>query len=107
MSDEKNILFDKIVNEDFETSLLLERDKEVRRMLHFNKLSSTEPFNKAFDKALKHYLRRNWEKALKYFDKCLVMKPSDGPAQSIRKFITESNLDPDSVNYQGWRDLVE
>ena len=107
VSDEKNILFDKLVNEDFDTCLLLERDKEVRRMLHFNKLSSTEPFNKAFDKALKHYLKGSWVKAQKYFAKCLVMKPNDGPCLSIQKFMTSAKLDPTAVNYQGHRDLVE
>jgi len=41
-------------------------------MLHFNKLSSTEPFMKVYDKAIKHYHKTwNWVKANKYFEKCL------------------------------------
>lgn len=76
-------------------------------MLHFNKLSSTEPFNKAFDKAIKYYLKPNWQKASKYFDKCLVMKPADGPSKSLRDFISGANNDPKVVNFKGYRDLVE
>ncbi len=106
VNEEKRILFDKIVNEDFETSLLLERDKEVRRLLHFNKLSSTEPFNRAFDKAIKYYVHRKWEKANKYFDKCLVMKPTDGPAKVLKDFINEYDLDPVKARFEGHRPLV-
>jgi len=76
-------------------------------MLHFNKLSSTEPFNKAYDKAMKHYLKKNWQKAYKYFEKCLVMKPNDGPCKANVEFIKHHNLDPESCNYQGYRHLEE
>jgi len=70
-------------------------------MLHFNKLSSTEPFNIAYDKAMKNYLRRDWVKANKYFEKCLVMKPNDGPCKANAELIRANNLDPDSCNYKG------
>ena len=84
---EKKILFEKLINEEFETSLLLERDKEVRRMLHFNKLSSTEPFTLSYEKAIKSYVKGSWKKASKYFSKCLVMRPNDGPSIAINNFI--------------------
>jgi outer membrane protein assembly factor BamD (BamD/ComL family) len=71
-------------------------------MLHFNKLSSTEPFNKAYDKAMTHYLKSNWNKAHKYFEKCLVMKPNDGPCTSNIEFIKEHNLDPEACGYKGY-----
>jgi len=103
VGEEKQVLFDKICNDNFDTSLLLERDKEVRRMLHFNKLSSTEPFMKAYDKAIKHYHKtRNWQKAYKYFEKCLVMKPNDGPSAANCEFLRLNNNDSVACNYPGY-----
>ena len=99
VNEEKQILFSKLLNEEFDTSLLLERDKEVRRMLHFNKLASTEPFNKAYDKAIKYYTKGNWQKAAKYYDKCLVMKPADGPCKSVKQFIAENKYDAQAFGY--------
>ena len=103
VAQEKSILFEKLVNEEFETSLLLERDKEVRRMLHFNKLSSTEPFIFSFEKAMKCYIRGSWKKANKYFEKCLVMKPNDGPSLALNKYITDRDFDSVKVNWKGHR----
>lgn len=68
-------------------------------MLHFNKLSSQEPFNKAYDKALKYYLKGHWPKAIKYFDKCLVMKPNDGPSKVLKEYIVSTNIDPKACNF--------
>ena len=80
----------------------------MRRMLHFNKLSSTEPFMKAYDKAIKHYHKTwNWVKANKYFEKCLVMKPNDGPSKANCEFLWHANLDPIASNYPGYWHLEE
>lgn len=68
-SNEKNILFSKILNEEITTSILLDKDKEVRRLLHFHKMSSREPFVKNYSRAFKNYLKGNWEKSHEYFEK--------------------------------------
>ena len=66
---EKNILFTKILNEEITTTELLDKDKEVRRLLHFHKMSSWEPFKKNYNRAFKNYLKGNWPKAHEYFGK--------------------------------------
>ena len=66
---EKKVLFNKILNEEITTTELLDKDKEVRRLLHFSKLASWEPFIKNYNRAFNSYLKGNWEKAHEYFTK--------------------------------------
>lgn len=69
VAQEKNILFSKILTEEINTATLLTRDKEVRRLLHFHKMSSREPFIKNYRKGFKNYLRGEWDKSHEYFRK--------------------------------------
>ena len=69
VNQEKTKLFSKILNEEIDTTLLLQKDKEVRRLLHFHNMSSREPFIKNYKKAFKNYLKGDWEKSHEYFIK--------------------------------------
>lgn len=104
---EKNILFTKILNEEITTTELLDKDKEVRRLLHFHKMSSWEPFKKNYNRAFKNYLKGNWPKAHEYFGKWLLINPYDGPAKVIDEYIAENNFDSASVEWKGFRILTE
>lgn len=102
--DEKNILFAKILNEEITTTQLLEKDKEVRRMLHFHNMSSREPFIKNYKKAFNNYLKGNWDKAHEYFTKCLLINPLDGPSKCIEKYMEEFDFNSENANWKGYRD---
>lgn len=106
-SDEKNILFNKILNEEITTDVLLEKDKEVRRLLHFHTMSSREPFIKNYNRGFKSYLKGNWEKAHDYFKKCLLISPFDGPSKVIDEYIAQYNFDAASQDWKGYRVLTE
>uniref|UniRef100_A0A7S3J422 Uncharacterized protein n=1 Tax=Euplotes harpa TaxID=151035 RepID=A0A7S3J422_9SPIT len=106
-NNEKNILFSKILNEEITTSELLEKDKEVRRLIHFQKMSSWEPFKKNYNRAFRSYLKGNWQKAHDYFKKCLLINPFDGPSKVLNEYILENNLDSASLNWKGYRLLTE
>ena len=106
-NNEKNILFTKILNEEITTSELLDKDKEVRRLLHFHLMSSWEPFKKNYNRALKNYLKGNWVKAHEYFEKCLLISPNDGPTKVLDEYIKENNLDSASIGWKGYRILTE
>lgn len=54
------MLFNRIMDGDITSENLIERDKELRRMLHFHKLSSTMPFKKAYRSGFKNYLKGDW-----------------------------------------------
>ena len=102
-----NILFTKILNEEITTSELLDKDKEVRRLLHFHRMSSWEPFLKNYNRALKNYLKGNWIKAHEYFGRCLLINPFDGPSKVLDDYIQEHNLDSASIDWRGFRILTE
>jgi hypothetical protein len=104
---EKNILFSKILNEEITTAILLDKDKEVRRLLHFHRMSSREPFIKNYRKAFKHYVKGEWQKSHEYFSKCLLINPFDGPSKVIDDFIMSNSLNSESLNWQGYRVLTE
>ena len=86
-NDEKNILFTKILNEEITTDVLLDKDKEVRRLLHFHRMSSHQPFIKNYKKGFKYYLKGDWKKAHEYFGNCMLINPVDGPSKVIDDFI--------------------
>lgn len=106
-NNEKNILFGKILNEEITTAVLLDKDKEVRRLLHFHRMSSRQPFIKNYNKAFRAYLKGNWKKSNEYFNKCLLISPLDGPSKVINDYILSNNLDSSTVNWKGYRVLTE
>jgi len=77
------------LNEEITTAELLKKDKEVRRLLHFHTMSSREPFIKNYKKGFKNYLKGNWVESNKYFQKCLLINPADGPSKVLNNFIKE------------------
>lgn len=102
-NDEKTVLYNKILNEEVTTTDLLEKDKEVRRILHFHKMSSREPFVKNYNKAFNSYLKGNWEKAHENFVKCLLISPNDGPSKCIEEYIKGFDYDSKKANWKGHR----
>ena len=99
---EKQMLFNKILNEEVTTTELLEKDKEVRRLLHFHKMSSREPFLKNYNKAFNNYLKGNWEKAHEYFVKCLVMNPQDGPSKWLDSYMQNHSYNSQAAGWKGY-----
>jgi len=102
---EKTILFTKILNEEITTTELLNRDKEVRRLLHFHKMSSREPFIKNYNRAFNSYLKGNWEKAHENFSKWLLINPLDGPSKCLEEYIKDHNYDSKDIHWKGYRQL--
>jgi class 3 adenylate cyclase len=90
-----------------ETSQLLDGDKEMRRMLHFHKLSSREPFIKSYKKAFKYYLKGVWEKSKEYLQKCLMMDNNDGPSKVLLEYIESNDCKSENVKWKGYRILTE
>ena len=89
VNQEKSILYNKILNEEITTSDLLKRDKEIRRVLHFHNMTSRDPFINNYKKGFKNYLKGDWQEAHKYFTKCLIVNPSDGPSKVLDNYIKE------------------
>jgi len=89
-----------------ETSELLTKDKEMRRILHFHNFASREPFIKSYRKGFKNYLQGNWLKSKEYFEKCLVMDPNDGPSKVLLKYIESNDFVSQNVNWNGYRILT-
>jgi hypothetical protein len=53
------------------------------------------------------YIKGDWKIARTYLKKCLEIKPNDGPARVIVNFMKESDNNPWSIGWEGYRKLDE
>ena len=90
-----------------ETSELLTKDKEMKRLLHFQTYASREPFIKSYKKGFKNYLTGDWPKCKEYLEKCLLMDPADGPSKVILNYIKTHDYKSKNVNWNGYRILTD
>lgn len=76
-------------------------------MLHFHTFVSREALLKSYKKGFKNYLQGDWQKSKEYFEKCLMMNPSDGPSKTLLSYIESNDFESKNVNWKGYRVLTD
>ncbi len=54
-----------------------------------------------YQQALDHYYNRDWDKAIKYFNRVMDLKPNDGPSQTYIKRCNQFKNEPPAENWDG------
>jgi protein involved in temperature-dependent protein secretion len=65
-----------------------------------------EDLEREFRKGYLFYISGDWKRAMEQFDKCLKIKPKDGPTNNLVSFIKSEKLRT-PYSWRGFRSLNE
>jgi hypothetical protein len=100
--EERKSLMAKIKDSSEKMHELLDRDKDLNGALRLCK----GDFKDTFDQGFANYIAGEWKEAKGYFDKCLEMRPGDGPSLVLLHVMGNDEFEkPES--WQGYRVLTE
>ena len=81
---------------------LYQRDSDIRELRKYVDADLERRFKKGYTA----YIEGDWDRALDYFEKCLVYCPTDGPTLTLKQYIEAEDAVPPK-GWSGYRELME
>jgi hypothetical protein len=101
LSNEKMVLFNDLRSGKTKTDYVLEHDSEMKKLLSDRGAQSRAAFLKTYNEAFLNYIGGDWMKSKDLLEKCLLLKPGDGPSAVIKDYLESFNFDSKTYTVEG------
>jgi len=101
--EEKKEKFYKTIEEYGSIGAYMKTKSSFQELLQVN-CSNYKSFKKIFAAGIKNYIKGDWEKSKKYFNRALELNPNDGPSQTIYEYLFKFDFKA-PLAWKGFREL--
>lgn len=77
----------------------------MKKLLSETSNQSRAAFIKTYNDAFTSYIKGDWQYSSNQLEKCLLLKPNDGPSSVLKVFIESFNCDSKLAKWEGHRSL--